>query len=206
MMIYVFVFLNVIITCFSEDSEFKGVPSTDTYPEHYVSLLSKLLFLWMGKVMFKAYRSELKDEDIWKTSEEHASRFVTSQYEKEWNELADQYHKQVATSPHVNGSKLNGDKDEKVVAGKKVKKPSLGGFLFRINRNGILLGGACKFFEIMLNACGPLILDILVKFTEDKSQSVMIGYFFAVVLFVFSIFQNVLTQHFFHNSLYAGFK
>jgi ABC-type bacteriocin/lantibiotic exporter with double-glycine peptidase domain len=68
--------------------------------------------------------------------------------------------------------------------------PSLGLILFKLHYKEIIGGILLKFCCDILLASGPVLVSLLVLFTEDKSQSTQLGIFLVACLFLAFFFEN----------------
>ncbi len=51
-----------------------------------------------------------------------------------------------------------------------------------------------------------LILSLLIKFTTNKQQDSIVGYFYTGVLFFALIVENVIGQHYYHRMMIVGYE
>lgn len=48
-------------------------------------MLTWITFSWVWKVIFRAYKGELTNNDVWNMDEINSCKFVTDEFEKKWN-------------------------------------------------------------------------------------------------------------------------
>lgn len=61
-----------------------------------------------------------------------------------------------------------------------------------------------KLLADLFQFAGPILLDALIVFINNKNQDPIIGYFLAVLMLFVSIVQSLLTNHYFHRMLVVG--
>ena len=80
---------------------------------------------------------------------------------------------------------------------KKIKKPSLALCLCKIFYGKFFAGALLKLCQdLILNFIPPLLLDKLIDFFEDKKQNILIGYFYAILLFICLILKSLAYNHY----------
>lgn len=198
-----------------QDNELKD------YPEDNVSILSKLWFWWMNSLIVTGYKRDLTRQDLWNINEKESSNHVTNEFEKYWNKQANDYieqrlksenYKQIDRSylKNENNSieekiKLNNTQDTKYdMSNKKLKKPSFGFALIKVFRGKFLAGSLLKIIYDLFQFVGPLILDKLIQFIKDKNQNIIVGIFLSSLLFLSSLIQSLVLQHYFHRMIIVG--
>ncbi|CAF0717000.1 unnamed protein product [Brachionus calyciflorus] len=221
---YGLLWINLILSLFSEKIK---VPVSETgqklkiFPENYVSLLSRLSFWWINDLILTGYKRDLTRDDLWIVDETEASAHLTHKFETAWNKASKKYIRDLnnlsdETIRFSNKSSMYGngtaDEEKKLTdtlevsfkAGKPSKKPSFGWCLCRVYAGKFLAGSFIKLVQDILLFVGPIILDKLLTFIKDKNQNVAVGFFYTGLLFVSSLIQSFVLQHYFHRMFIVG--
>jgi len=57
-------------------------------PENVASLLVRLTFLWMDRLIKTGFRRNIKPDDIWEIDKSESSENISNRLEIEWNKKA----------------------------------------------------------------------------------------------------------------------
>ncbi len=85
-----------------------------------------------------------------------------------------------------------------------IKKPSLGFCLCYVFGGKFLAGSFIKFIQDCFIFIGPYLLDKLITFIKDKDQNLLVGLFYTFLLFICSLIQSFVLQHYFHRMFIVG--
>lgn len=88
--------------------------------------------------------------------------------------------------------------------GKYLKKPSLGISLCKVFGGKFLAGSFIKFVQDCFLFTGPFLLDKLISFIKDREQNILVGLFYTALLFICSLIQSFVLQHYFHRMFIVG--
>lgn len=208
-------------------------PSTDfekegelkVLPENQVSLLSKLTFWWINRIIVTGFKRELTREDLWKIDETESSAYNSERFEYFWNGKANNYIRAVRKNPELyekkskksnKAPKSDGNVTEEQAvlnettpnvdfkSANKVTKPSFGFTLMRVYHGKFLGGAFLKFVYDLFQFVGPIILDKIIKFINDREQNIIVGLFLTGILFISSLIQSFVLQHYFHRMFICG--
>ncbi|RNA37147.1 multidrug resistance-associated 1 isoform X3 [Brachionus plicatilis] len=103
------------------------------------------------------------------------------------------------------GSDSDSDSDsDSFLLKRKIKKPSLLWCLIKIFNGKFIAGSFLKLIQDGLTMVGPTILNLIIKFVENKDSDVQLGYFYMGLLFFSSVLQTILLQHYFHQMFIVG--
>ena len=212
--------------------DFINKTSLKIMPENSVNLLSRLCFWWINALIKTGYKRDLQREDLWSIDITESSAHITKKLETAWNSTAKEYirlNKDLEESLNTTPTKANRiykydkngtdtDKDEKeklkndegelsvkiVNPTKKIKKPSFAICLAKVYGGKFLAGSFIKLIQDLLIFAGPIILDRLIKFVKQRNQHMMVGIFYTCLLFLCSLLQSFVLQHYFHRMFIVG--
>ena len=206
----------------TDQLEFYKEDSLKALPENHVSLLSKLWFHWINELILIGYKRDITREDLWRVEESESSEYNTKRFEFNWNKKAQEYITAVRNDPEIierqnskhKKTKLRSNDhhtieekiglndststDEEVKSGKKLTKPSFGWALVKTFSGKFLAGSFLKIVLDIFQFVGPIILDKLIHFINDKDQNFIVGIFYTILLFVCSLFRSFVAQHYVH--------
>jgi ABC-type multidrug transport system fused ATPase/permease subunit len=91
----------------------------------------------------------------------------------------------------------------------KLKKPSLTFCIIRTFGGKFMAGAFIKVVQDLLMFTGPIILDKLITFVkeshkEGSKQSITVGIFYTLLLFLTALIQSFALQHYFHRMFIVG--
>nr|QNH67948.1 ATP-binding cassette transporter subfamily C member 1 X9 [Brachionus plicatilis] len=206
---YGLIFLMFFFTLFSESNVDKEVlKNRKLYPEHKSSLLSRLTFWWLNPLILNGYKKELTHDDMWDIDASEKSCYLTDKLEVEWNKAAREYMEaktRQCDDEASSGSDSDSDSDsDSFLLKRKIKKPSLLWCLIKIFNGKFIAGSFLKLIQDGLTMVGPTILNLIIKFVENKDSDVQLGYFYMGLLFFSSVLQTILLQHYFHQMFIVG--
>ncbi|CAF0941211.1 unnamed protein product [Brachionus calyciflorus] len=208
---YCFLLIMLFLTLISENNINKEIlQDTKLYPEHMASLLSRLTFWWLNPLIFNGYTKELTKDDTWTIDSHENSNYLTNRLESEWNKIAKEFmqkrslENQNFNLTNSNKSLINESSDKDTTIKFKTKEPSLLWCLIKIFYGKFLAGTFLKLIQDILTMVGPLILNLLIKFTENKEIDAQIGFFYTGLLFFSSVIQTLMLQHYFHRMFIVG--
>nr|UOU03337.1 ATP-binding cassette subfamily C1-6 [Brachionus rubens] len=200
----------LLLTLVSERTKNKDLlKEPKLYPEYTSPLLSRLTFWWLNPLILTGYKSDLTKEDMWDIDNSESCRYLTDKLEEEWNRVAKIYmDKKKLEFTNFGYSKSSESlydkkaKDETEVKS-SVKEPSLLWCLVKIFKGKFLAGAFLKLLQDILTMVGPTILDYLIKFVKNKNE-IEVGLFYTGLLFLSSVIQTLLLQHYFHRMFIVG--
>ena len=218
---YVLSIVMLVLVMFSEklntqiigDGDDKASSTTTNnqkpYPENTASLLSRITFWWVNPLILMGYSKNLEKSDMWSLDANETSLETTRRLEKEWNKVAAKYISEVREAKkrkqqsedtskveqfQLEGSEAKKSSDEPSI----IKEPSLLLCMAKVFGAKFLCGAFLKLIQDMLIFVGPMVLELLIKFTKNKEQDNIVGYFYTFVIFFSAIFQSFTLQHYFH--------
>ncbi|CAF1016730.1 unnamed protein product, partial [Brachionus calyciflorus] len=137
-------------------------------------------------------------------------KITTLQYIRELNNSSDETIRfSNKSSKYGNGTadeekQLTETLEASLKASKLRKKPSFGWCLCRVYGAKFLAGSFIKIIQDILLFMEPLILDKLLTFIKDKNQNITVGFFYTGLLFISSLIQSFVVQHYFHRMFIVG--
>jgi len=186
-------------------------------PENVASLLSRMTFLWMDKLIKMGFKRNLTKEDIWEIDYSESAEFVSNKFEKIWNKESQLYiqnrkncsiKKFSAAYKNTSGSQ---NQDEELILNRAFtefetneKKPSLFFCLFKVFGGKFIAGSILKLVSDVLSYAGPVILHLIINFISDQNQIMSVGLFLTALLFLTSFTQSLLVQHYFIRMYLVG--
>nr|UOU03334.1 ATP-binding cassette subfamily C1-1 [Brachionus rubens] len=198
-----FIIFNWFLSFFSEHKE---KINKKLYPESNANLISWLTFTWISKLIYKGYKKNLDTNDVWGFDEENSSKDVGEELEQEWNRLKTSYDMKKRS---VSKKSLNHHEEfelKEKVEFNDGKRPSLGLCILRIHLKNILIASVLVLSHDLLDLTGPLILDGLINFVSNDKYPKLVGYFFAILLFIRLIILSLCQNHNFNYAFLAGVR
>nr|QUF59447.1 ATP-binding cassette transporter Abcc1-1 [Brachionus angularis] len=202
------IIINIFLSLCSENKE--KIINQRIFPEKYANLLSRLTFSWISGLIYKGYKQEINQNDVWDMDKDNSCKKLGEDLEKEWNKMLSINKKESKNkfpkfkSSSIKPEGIDMEPITEFSQGKRKKTPSLGWCLIKIHWNYLFISGLLLLIQDLLELTGPLLLDGLIRFVSNKKQSNMIGYFLASLLFIKLIIQSFCLHHYFHNSFIAG--
>jgi len=136
------------------------------------SFLSKITFFWMEKMVWRGWKNPLEQSDMYDLVEENTSVEVVKKWDANFQKTL-----QKAKSKNPN-----------------VKNPEVSVFPTILRTFGMefMIGTFQKFIYDLLSFVSPIIMSKLIAFTQDESQPIWKGYYYALILFMSSILMSIL--------------
>ncbi|XP_041372528.1 multidrug resistance-associated protein 1-like [Gigantopelta aegis] len=169
-------------------------------PEQEASFPSRLTFHWINSLIFRGYKKELQEDDLFELHPRDKSVRVVPQFSKAWEKelhtvrrLNEQYKKrQSRLVSHYQASMSNSyksfsssertpllgngsQKEEVTFKGdksdkKKLKEASLFKVLCKTYFLEISKGWLCKLTQDFIQFLGPMVLNVLINYTQNKEN------------------------------------
>nr|QUF59450.1 ATP-binding cassette transporter Abcc1-6 [Brachionus angularis] len=159
----------------------------------------KTKFTWLSYTKF-----------MWPIDEKESCDYLTNKLVEEWDKVSKIYMEkrrlEFDNLAYVNSQEtvtMKRSQDETKFKS-KIKEPSLLLCLVKMFSGKFLAGAFMKLIQDGLTFVGPIILDLLIKFTKEKNQNPIVGYFLTGLLFFCSVLQTFLIQHYFHRMFIVG--
>ena len=137
-----------------------------------VSLLSKICFNWINRLILIGYRRAITPEDMWTMPNDESSRYNLERFEYEWS------------------------KGMIVENGKTLRTTSLFWIIGSLNFGKFLGGSLLLLVNDLLNLTGPIFLAKLIDFIKDEKQNLTVGVFLIALLIIVYIVQAILYEHY----------
>ncbi len=186
---YIYYFLTLASLILSTISEKYIKNSSNESSEESSNLLSRLTFFWINPLIEAGYKRDLVREDLWKISDKELSQSTSNKLELFWNLKANNYIKRMR--------ELNTNN-------RKEYQPSLTMTIIEIYFGKFIGILAIKLTHDLLNFVRPILLDKLILFIIDKEQKLIVGLFYIFILFLSSIMQTLILQHYHHGTFIMG--
>nr|APD26519.1 ATP-binding cassette transporter subfamily C member 1 X6 protein [Brachionus koreanus] len=174
-----------------------GLKELDHNPINYITP-SILIFTYVRKLTL---------EDMWDIDTNEKSRYLTDKLENEWNKASRKYmeaRRLQFDNEAFTGSEEKIEPREQPKTKNKIKEPSLLWCLVKIFSGKFIAGAFLKLIQDGLTMVGPTILNLIIKFVENKELDVQLGYFYTGLLFFSSVLQTIVLQHYFHRMFIVG--
>jgi len=144
--------------------------------ESRVKFLNKLFFRWVDPLIKKAYRGNLQSpDDVFDLPENLTPHTVAQGVRKEWESL---------------------EKLDPVTSPTEVPKVKLKSLLYKCFGKEFLLIGILKFLNDCSGFAGPILLNCVVSFMENKEESIGNGYVYALFLALSTFVGALCSCHF----------
>ncbi|XP_041353920.1 multidrug resistance-associated protein 1-like isoform X2 [Gigantopelta aegis] len=210
---YMLVLLELLLHCFAE----KPYSTQSVCPETIASFLSRLSFWWANRVLYLGYKKPLTVSDVPSLNPRELSSTVVPRFTANWRQQVDKarrrlQHQQSLVCNHVeeSGTSESTPLLAEVKTGKKksgkAPKPSLERTLMKTFGLELLQAQFWKLCNDGLLLLNPLILGLLIDFTEDKSVQEWKGYLYAAILFCSIFLQSVFFHQTWHQSTSLGLR
>lgn len=220
---YALICFNMVLSAFSEkftkkNQKYFKENKKKQSPENVASLLSRLLFTWMDKIIKQGFDKNINKDDIWDIDASESAEFVANKFEKVWNKESQIYIQNLKKSSINKFSaaykhNLNAN-DEELILNRAFseieltmrdgKKPSLFFCLFKVFGGKFLAGTILKLVSDVLSYAGPVILHLIINFIKDSNQIMSVGLFLTALLFFTTFTQSLLVQHYFIRMYLVG--
>ncbi len=181
------IFLTLVAVQFALTFNNGKSSSPSEPPEHFVSYFSFLYFNWLHPIIWKGLKRDIKgiDDVPSPIRSMHVPTHIPH-FLNHWNRTVDRkgicFHRRSA--PDV------------ATTVKSKKTVSLWWVLARAYWLRITLSMLMGLTSYALQLCGPLMVKVLVRHVQDVAEEQWKGVLYAVILFVISVSQSALYQHF----------
>ncbi|XP_062618110.1 multidrug resistance-associated protein 1-like isoform X2 [Saccostrea cucullata] len=183
-------------------------------PEEMASFLSKITFWWFTRMVIKGYKHDLVLEDLWYLNYEDTCRAVVPHFEKYWYKevgrsmrkakrkacLEDQSAIEMDTI-HRGGDHMDITKEGHSKFPAKLFRAMVSAYL-----PAALVTALLKLIYDVMQFISPLLLKLLIKFIEDKSEYFWRGILYAVLMFVMAMIQSFILHQYFHGCQLLGMR
>ncbi|KAL5019778.1 hypothetical protein ScPMuIL_002670 [Solemya velum] len=205
------VFIQLILHCFAERITRRGYHELgkNPSPEMSASFLSRILFWWLNKMVLTGYRKPLEEGDLWDLHTRDQHETVIPVFNKAWkNEIERCREKQHRYQQEVayHSSSIHNVQEKETLASnertplidkkgkvevsfkggkQKTVEPSLMRVLAKCYSIDLLKSFGCKFIYDLLQFVSPMILNVLIAYTQNKaSDFVWKGYLMLLHFFL----------------------
>lgn len=144
--------------------------------ESRIGFLNKVFFRWVYPLIKKAYRGNLKNpDDVFDLPESLTPHYVAQGVKKEWDSL---------------------EKLDPVTSPVEVPKVKLKTLLYKCFGKEFFLIGILKFLNDCAGFAGPILLNCVVSFMENKDEKIGKGYLYAGLLALSTFLAALCSCHF----------
>ncbi|KAL5011002.1 hypothetical protein ScPMuIL_013307 [Solemya velum] len=215
---YVFLFMTLtqwVVHCIAEKEHDADSKVT---PEKKSSFLSRITFEWMSKLMIKGYRKTLTDEDMFLLHPRDRTRTVAPLFERNWHtSLHRARYSENSIKSHIEHSILRilyrSKMEDKSVASiefspeskkdvpsnsESEKKNSLFRVMAKTYGWDILQSHFFKILYDILVFTTPVLLRLMIQFTNDVAVETWKGYLLAFCFFIVILLQSLFFHQLFH--------
>ncbi|XKL66878.1 hypothetical protein PGB90_010298 [Kerria lacca] len=167
-------------------------------PENESSFVSKILYIWFDRFIWKGYKKSLENDDLWNLDYDNTSAVIVPKFEKIWNASLIKIKKEIPTNT-----------EEKIRIETKFtksdKEASITTSILSSFGNSLLNGWLLKILADSISFVYPLILGLLIDFLNED-QPIWHGYLYACLLFIFAALQIICLAKYFHLILIVGLR
>jgi len=145
-------------------------------PELSASLVSRIMHIWVIRLVLSGWRSPLTDADLWELTPPEQSLFTSSTFAAAWRSHS---HEQKGRLPKT---------------------------LWTIHRSFLLFTAFLKAGDVALGQVSPVFLNQLLDFLQSPDQSASTGYGWALALLVTPLIKTVFENAYFLKTMRMGVR
>ncbi|XP_035260765.1 canalicular multispecific organic anion transporter 2 isoform X2 [Anguilla anguilla] len=203
---------ELILSCFNERPPLFSSVVTDPNPcpETTAGFLSTMTFWWFTSMAIKGYRNPLENKDLWSLNKRDSSEVVVPKLLQEWkaensriqsgDHEKDTHALYCKTPSATEANHVGGGVEEAEVLlseQQESRKPSFLRCLLKAFGPYFLIGSAYKLLQDVITFVNPVLLRLLISFTEQKDAPQWWGFALAFLMFACALLQTlILHQHF----------
>lgn len=224
--------VQLVLHCFAEKITRRGYTELGRKPcpEISSSFLSRIVFWWLNGLVLDGYKKPLQEDDIWDLNPRDAHTTVIPKFDKSWKAELEKWKSREKTSvsfkkgPHIQDERRGASERSPLLRQrtetsevefkgtkmeKKQSKASLFMVLVRVYGSDFLRAWACKFLYDLLQFVSPMLLSVLIEYTQKKKNGTEYewkGYVYAASFFVVALFQSLCFHQNFHIGMTTGIR
>lgn len=145
-------------------------------PELSASLPSRIMHMWVVRLVLGGWRSPLTDADLWELAPPEQSRFTSATFAAAWRSRAHE------------------------------KKGRLPKTVWTIHRSFLLFTAVLKAGDVALGQVSPVFLNQLLEFLERPNEPAASGYGWAIALLVAPLVKTVFENAYFLKTMRMGIR
>ncbi|CAF0762037.1 unnamed protein product [Brachionus calyciflorus] len=213
----VLLYINFILNCIPETHTTYAQRRKQNYcPENEVSIFSRLTFSWMNGIILNGSKKDLTLDDLHKVDEYEQVKFWSERLEYHWGKVSKKYLKKLSDK-HANDYKYSLsnkklDQNEEnlkltpnfEITDAKIKKPSLLFSILKTFYARFLTANFLKMIREVLIVIQAAILGKLIRYIKDQKEPLIIGIFYALLLFTISCVQSCFFHQYFNRIFNVG--
>jgi ATP-binding cassette, subfamily C (CFTR/MRP), member 1 len=174
----------------SSGSSAAKLPSDTRSPsrETSASFINRIFILWVTPLIWRGWKRPLEDDDLPELCDDERGAYTTRRLREQW---------------YSSASTQEGDGG----------MHSKGTFLGRLpravlmnHRKIFIIGGILKVFDITLSSLQPVLINRLLRFLADKSQSKASGFIWAFLLLLTPVLRSFVEKHYFLSNFRGGMR
>lgn len=170
-----------------------------TSPELEASFLSRLFFSWISPTVAEGYKRELTFEDMFALRTKDQSTTCKAGFEKYLYEDDEGDHESDDGSDCHRKAGQGGEQEEKTPSSthtfSRIPTRTVRYALLRMTRWAMFVAGICIFLGDLMGYAGPILLNMMIRFTEDEESAPVLGEWFGyaavAALFLAAVLQAV---------------
>ncbi|KAK3084438.1 hypothetical protein FSP39_013539 [Pinctada imbricata] len=233
---YAFIIVQTLLFCWAEPSPEPKANDDGkrVCPEMESSILNRLYFWWMNKIVVTAYRKTITEDDIWALNTDDRSETLVPRFQTNWQKevskhqqvMADEQEKK--SKAHIFMSKAVYSEKTPLLASKlapplvssqkfkgenppewegKKHEPSLIKALLRTYGAIYSVSLLWKFISDVLQFVSPVLLGVLITYADNRgTQPLWTSYVAAIALFVAALVQSVFYHQNYHIGMTIGMR
>ncbi|CAI8020809.1 Multidrug resistance-associated protein 1 [Geodia barretti] len=194
-----------------------GIDQRKPCPELEATFLSRITWWWLNGLIWDGWRKPLLYSDLTDLNEEDKAKRLGPRFQRNWDKelkKSDVKFTRVPVKPmeyqpvNVEILPTSGEPGlaPEPAQGHGGRGPSLVLALARSFGGTFFIAGFFKLGQDLLGFASPQILKLMIRFTEDPSESDWRGYLYAVLLFVTAVVQSLLLHQYFHRCFLVGMR
>ncbi|KAG8225955.1 hypothetical protein J437_LFUL006184, partial [Ladona fulva] len=206
MVYYPLAVIQLFLNCFADAAPKISYhpPVQNPSPEIGASYLSKMIYSWYDSLLWKGFRRSIETKDLWNINFEDSAVSVVPRFDKYWLQSVQLSKVGLESRERKAGKNFNENDPEKGRRRKK-KEASILPAICKAFGSTFVFGASLKMIQDILTFIRPQILSALIVFVSSGDNPWK-GYFFAILMFVTSIFQTIFLAQYFHRMYLVGMR
>jgi ABC-type bacteriocin/lantibiotic exporter with double-glycine peptidase domain len=185
------------------------------FPLLDATVISRILFLWLNRLIIDGYKKQLKSSDMWSLPNDYSCDDLTEKMENYWTIESKEYMNKQKSFTRAQFKNLKHDPSNitsqvklDVINEKKhdIKQPTLIKCVIKLTGAQFGLSAFFHLIEIVTTYAGPYILGEIVRYIQITNSSAIIAYFFAIILFLSIVIRTIASCHHLDNTFKAGIR
>ncbi|GMR50270.1 hypothetical protein PMAYCL1PPCAC_20465, partial [Pristionchus mayeri] len=155
-------------------------------PEESACWLSRLIFFWLFRPVFKGARNTITEADVLPIRPKWRSDYLKKRWNEDWEKTLDDFNKRAASRNSISDDSSNNCDD----------LPSIIFPLLRMFRWKILSVTGMRFFADFSQFANPILLKLLIDFVSEDKTPTSHGIAIAIGMFAFSETKSIFLNQY----------